>query len=95
MNTGFRTYGLYGLGGVGKSHVALKYAETKMEHFQTILWIHSETAGSIAQSFTDISIRLQLKGADPGQPEQNRIEVLNWLHETCKNYNLMNTFYRL
>jgi len=68
-----------------KATLHLKYAETKMEHFQTVLWIHSETAESLKQSFTDISMRLQLNGADRGQHEKNRIEVLNWLHETCTN----------
>ncbi|KAI4265420.1 MAG: hypothetical protein L6R38_009438 [Xanthoria sp. 2 TBL-2021] len=87
--SGLRMYGLYGLGGVGKSHVALKYAQTKMEHFQFVLWIHGTNKQSLEQSFTEIAFRLQIKGADRGRHEQNRIEVLNWLHQTSGNWLLI------
>lgn len=87
--SGLRMYGLYGLGGVGKSHVALKYAQTKMEHFQFVLWIHGTNKQSLEQSFTEIAFRLQIKGADRGRHEQNRIEVLNWLHQTCTYRNVL------
>lgn len=79
-----RAYALYGLGGVGKSHVALKYAQLRTKDFQAILWIESDTEQALEQSFTEISIGLKLKGADRTRHEQNRIEVLTWLRETCK-----------
>jgi hypothetical protein len=86
MQYGMRTYALYGLGGVGKSYIALKYAQARMENkdFQTIIWIQSATEQSLEQSFTDVSKSLKLKGYDPSRHEQNRIEVLAWLQDTCK-----------
>lgn len=73
---------LYGLGGVGKSHIALKYAHSKVKELDAILWVYSETATALAQSFTDIAIRLELAKANPQHHETNRILVINWLQCT-------------
>lgn len=81
---GLRSLALYGLGGVGKSHVALKYAHSKSQELDAILWVYSETAAALEQSFTDISIRLKLPGAEPQKAVENKILVLDWLQQTCK-----------
>lgn len=73
---------LYGLGGVGKSHVALKYAHRKSDELQAIFWVYSETAAALEQSFTDIAVRLQFEGVEPARPIENKIQVLNWLQQT-------------
>lgn len=83
---GFRSIALYGVGGVGKSHVALKYAYLRArEHkLDAVLWMHSETRTALAQSFTDAGLRLKLPGIERRKQEENRIIVLNWLQQTCK-----------
>jgi hypothetical protein len=80
---------LYGLGGVGKSHVALKYAHSKVKDLDAVLWIYGETETSLAQSFTDIAIALQLPDANPQHHAENRILVLSWLQRTCKSIKLI------
>ena len=75
---------LFGLGGVGKSQVALKFVHSKAQEFGMIGWIHSETATALAQSFTDLAVRLRLHGADPQHHAANRALVLSWLQKTCK-----------
>ena len=76
---------LYGLGGVGKSHVALKYAHTRSAHYSAILWIHSASPTAIAQSFTDIALLLKLPQAERSKPEENRLLLLGWLQRTSKS----------
>ncbi|KAI0872529.1 hypothetical protein GGS24DRAFT_467087 [Hypoxylon argillaceum] len=73
---------LWGLGGVGKSHVALKYARAKDGEIDAIFWIHSQDGVAIAQSFSEIAVRLQLPGINPQNHEENRVEVLDWLQRT-------------
>ncbi|MCJ1309172.1 hypothetical protein MMC25_002828 [Agyrium rufum] len=77
----FRSLTLFGLGGVGKSYVALKYSHGKTSFFSAILWIQSETAISLEQSFSGIALRLKLAGAEAHKHEENRILVLDckWL----------------
>jgi NB-ARC domain len=83
---GFKCIALHGVGGVGKSHIAHKYAyvETKKRTYDAILWIHSDTSLAIEQSFTDLAVRLQLLGANPGNHTENKIRVLTWLQQTSK-----------
>ena len=78
----FRSMALYGLGGVGKSTVAMKYAQRFSADLDAILWIRSETATSLEDSFSGAALRLQLPGATPQKHEENRILVLDWLQRT-------------
>ena len=77
---------IYGLGGVGKSSVALRYAETKLQRdeLDALFWIQSEKHVTISQSFTDIAMELQLPKARPNDPEENRVLVIKWLQQTSK-----------
>lgn len=80
----FRSLALYGLGGVGKSYVALKYSHGKTHEFQAILWIPSETIGALEQSFTNTALRLKLPDANQQNHDENRILVLDWLQRTSR-----------
>ncbi|KAL9098012.1 MAG: hypothetical protein Q9163_006238 [Psora crenata] len=80
----FRSLALYGMGGVGKSSVALRYAETRIrrKELDAMFWIAGGKEVTIRQSFTDIAVRLKLPGAQPKDHDQNRTLVLNWLQNT-------------
>ena len=82
----FRSLALWGLGGVGKSSVALRYAETKFHdgELDALFWVRSEKEVTIRQSFTDIALRLKLPDANPADHGENKILVLNWLQHTSK-----------
>jgi len=82
----FRSLTLHGLGGVGKSTIALKYAENKLQRgeLDALFWIYSEKLVSIRQSFTDIALRLKLPNARQGDHDENIALVLNWLQHTRK-----------
>ena len=80
----FRSLALYGLGGVGKSSVALRYAEMKLREgeLDAMFWVQSEKPVNIRQSFTDIAFRLKLPGAKPEEHDDNSALVLNYLQHT-------------
>lgn len=75
---------LWGIGGIGKTQLALAYAYERMDQgLKTILWISSETTDTILQSFTEISVKMKLPGAvDGGQHENNRGLLLEWLRNS-------------
>ncbi len=83
----FQSLALWGLGGVGKSSVALRYVETKIrdEQLDAMFWIRSEKEVTIRQSFTDIAMKLKLPGANEADHSENRTLVLNWLQQTSKS----------
>lgn len=82
----FRSLALYGIGGVGKSSVALRYAETRIhrKELDAMFWVAGEKEVTIRQSFTDIAVRLKLPNSQPKDHDQNRTLVLNWLQNTSK-----------
>ncbi|KAJ0323159.1 hypothetical protein COL5a_008379 [Colletotrichum fioriniae] len=82
---GLRSLALYGMGGVGKSHVALKYIEKKKAEkgLTAIFWVHAENIISFQQSFTDIALRLDLPGAQRTLLDENRLIVKDWLQQTA------------
>jgi hypothetical protein len=59
-----RTYTIYGRRGVGKTEIALQFANTNSAGFDAIFWIQCETSVAIRQSFTDVAVALNLPRAD-------------------------------
>lgn len=85
-SSSFQSLALYGLGGVGKSCVALKYAETRRRRndIDAMFWVSSEKEVSMRQSFTNIALKLKLPNAEPKDHDENRTLVLDWLQTTSK-----------
>ncbi|WP_051945175.1 FxSxx-COOH system tetratricopeptide repeat protein [Streptacidiphilus rugosus] len=52
---------LYGLGGVGKTQVALEYAHRFMADYDLVWWIEAEQPEQVAVSLTDLGRRLDLR----------------------------------
>jgi KaiC/GvpD/RAD55 family RecA-like ATPase len=59
-----RTYTIFGRRGVGKTEIALRFANTNTVEFDAIFWIQCETSVAIRQSFTDVAIALNLPRAN-------------------------------
>jgi hypothetical protein len=75
---------LHGLGGVGKSSIALQYAHSKLERYPIVLWLRAETAVTLAQSTSSAVMELQLPQAKAQNHSENRVLLLNWLQKTCR-----------
>ncbi|RSL84309.1 hypothetical protein CEP51_004011 [Fusarium floridanum] len=84
----FRSLTLYGMAGVGKTHVAMKYAQTlsAAQKVSAVLWVEGETEMKVKQSFTDIARRLQLPNYVPHSHDDNRLLVLTWLQQTSASW---------
>ena len=64
--------------------MARKYAQSKAQILDAILWVHSGNPVAIAQSYTDIALRLQLPEAHINHHAESRVHVLNWLQMTSR-----------
>lgn len=77
--SGNQAFALQGLGGIGKTHVALEYAYRYGVDYCAVFWVGAETNESIVSSFLDIAELLQL----PGHKDHNRqlaiTAVQRWL----------------
>jgi len=55
---------LYGLGGVGKTQLALEYAHRFMADYDLVWWVPSERSEEISQSLADLARKMELRVGD-------------------------------
>ena len=79
--TQLKSFALYGMGGVGKTQLAMRYTLSSKEHFDTILWIPADTRLSIDQGFRDaaISLGLSQESSDGASELSATARVKDWL----------------
>lgn len=73
------SYVLYGLGGVGKTQIALEYAYRYAQEYTAVFWIGAESLESITSSYLSIATLLGLP--EPRESDQDQImaAVRAWL----------------
>lgn len=77
--TGCQSYVLSGLGGVGKTQLALEYAYRYELKYRAIFWIAAETAETIDGSITNIAEQLHLPEREEHDRQKLFQTVLRWL----------------
>ncbi|KAH8704216.1 hypothetical protein BGW36DRAFT_458327 [Talaromyces proteolyticus] len=87
-----RVFVLHGLGGVGKSSAALAFVSMCMDEqlYDAIFYINAQTRADLRDSFTRISIRLELLGSTAASGDDKNIFILrNWLAKTDRTWLLI------
>ena len=76
-----RSYAIWGMGGVGKTQIALAYAHNCLESFDAVLWVHADSTLKLMESFSKIGAMLKI--TEPGSDaEKCKDAVLDWLVST-------------
>src|SRR5262245_31304817 len=70
---------VHGLGGVGKTLLAVEFAHRHDADYTAVLWLAAEEPTALASAFADLARELRLPEA--GEPDQNKqiAAVLRWL----------------
>jgi hypothetical protein len=81
---------IYGAGGVGKTQLALHYANTSAELFDVVVWIPSETQIKFTQSLAKFASKLGIPKAEDAEDEYQSIQkVRDWLNVSGKTFLLI------
>jgi hypothetical protein len=87
QTAGIRSAALWGAAGIGKSQIALEFANLQSHTgLQVIIWIDCETNAQISNGFNKAVERLGLPDYHAkNTPDQNRLFMLQWLQKTGKS----------
>lgn len=81
---------IYGTGGVGKTQVALHYANTSLQLYDVIIWIPAETQIKITQALANFATKLGLPKTEDVEDDFQSIQrVRNWLNTSGKTFLLV------
>jgi hypothetical protein len=85
-----KTFALCGMGGVGKTQIALQFANRNRDRYRAIMWVASDNVISMGQSFREIAKSLGLIHGDHEMQDNigSTLKVKNWLTENCKCHTL-------
>lgn len=70
---------LHGLGGMGKSRLAMEYIERYRNEFGAVIWIPADNEVKIQQALAEVARQLQLIPLDESDALQAQRKVVRWL----------------
>ena len=76
-----QTQAINGLGGVGKTQVALEYAYRFRKHYQHILWAQAETRETFTSSYLAFAEQLRLREREEQEHQKVVAAVKRWFRE--------------
>lgn len=80
-----KVVGLVGMGGVGKTQLAIAYAKRRRKAYTSIFWFNAASEEKLQNSFNHVARRIATTGpidtSSNSNDEQCRTLVLNWLSE--------------
>jgi tetratricopeptide (TPR) repeat protein len=72
-------HAMHGMGGVGKTQLAIEYAWRYANHYQAVWWITADQPGLIRSTLAGLAPHLDLTGLAPGRVEDAATAVLQAL----------------
>lgn len=81
---------IHGTGGVGKTQLALHYANTSLDFYDVVLWIPADTQIKITQTLSEFAGEVGLAKDEEGKDNYLSIRrVKNWLNTSGKTFLLI------
>lgn len=82
---GIQSFALCGLGGIGKTQLAIEYAFSRRHLYDMVFWIHAESIAKLNQSFMNMAAELHLLDVkNPGSQVLGRNVAFEWLSNSSE-----------
>ena len=82
-----RSFGICGMGGIGKTQIAIQYIFTRRRYFDAIFWLHAGDKNSLAAGFASIARQLGIEEESEAQDLiVSRERVKAWLSDPLKTF---------
>ena len=82
-----RSFGLCGMGGLGKTQIAMQYILTRQSHFDAIFWLPADDKNTLGENFASIAQLLGLEDVTDTQDLTiSRERVKGWLSNPVKSF---------
>ncbi|KAJ4251080.1 hypothetical protein NW762_011731 [Fusarium torreyae] len=80
-----RSFAICGLGGIGKTELAIQYAHTRKDHFEAIFWLKADDRKVLASDFANIAVRLGLEDDNSLDITASCDIVMGWLAKPLRD----------
>ena len=85
-SSNLRSVVLSGLGGMGKTQIAIQYIHLYKHRFEAIFWLRGDNVNVLADGFTRVSRELGLEGEEDQNFTLNREKVKGWLSDPVRSF---------
>lgn len=86
--TSIRPYAICGMGGIGKTQIAVEYAYTRQSKYDAIFFVTADSKKNLSEEFAEITVALGLE--DPSEAKDLTVSseiVKSWLSNPVRPYN--------
>lgn len=84
-----KTFAICGMGGLGKSEIAIEYMHSRKNEFDAIFWVNSASIQKLDAGFRDVAAKLGLQDEESllnDDPEATRDIVKSWLANPMRTF---------
>ncbi|KAJ5702461.1 tetratricopeptide and DUF676 domain protein [Penicillium malachiteum] len=78
------TFGIHGIGGVGKTQLALKYVSQHVKHYSHVFWAVADSRLKLKTALREMAIELGILDESTSDLDQGRLAMINWFGENRK-----------
>ncbi|KAH6989252.1 hypothetical protein BKA56DRAFT_727761 [Ilyonectria sp. MPI-CAGE-AT-0026] len=81
------SFALYGIGGIGKTQLALRYIYDHLHEFPAVFWMTADSRAKLSQSYVDAAKQLQIEPEDSQRDPEAVVQTfLSWLRNADQNW---------